>query len=227
MEHEEIIKEFMCLDFWKRWTMALNNMEKTCKEAEQFFKEAAYSGTFLGARMIERYRVKTADEISAKHATTVEAVGKYTEGEKPVAELNSNNKQIKGFLVGEPEVFMELYGDVVGYPEARTRETQFGLSFLRLDRDMEPGVVVTIEPGIYFVPAILEDRKLQDRLGASVDWDRARSWLPFGGIRIEDDVLVTSAGCEVLSSSIPKQLGEIEDLVGTGEMPGRSRSGGV
>lgn len=132
-----------------------------------------------------------------------------------------------GHLIGLDVHDMELYGDVVGYPEARPRETQFGLSFLRLDRDMEPGVVVTIEPGIYFVPAILEDRKLHDRLGTSVDWDRARSWLPFGGIRIEDDVLVTSAGCEVLSSSIPKQLGEIEDLVGTGEMPGRSRSGGV
>ena len=125
-----------------------------------------------------------------------------------------------GHLIGLDVHDMELYGDVVGYPEGRRRDSQFGLSFLRLDREMEPGVVVTVEPGLYFVPAILEDTDLQDRLGDRVDWELARSWLPFGGIRIEDDVLVTEEGHEVLSGFITKEADALESVVGTEEMPG-------
>ena len=124
-----------------------------------------------------------------------------------------------GHLLGLDVHDMELYGDRVGYPVGRDRETQFGLSFLRLDRDMSTGMVVTVEPGFYVVPAILRDVELRTRLGDSVNWDLAESWLGFGGVRIEDDVLVTDVGYEVLSADIPRELCEIEDLVGSGDLP--------
>jgi Xaa-Pro aminopeptidase len=125
-----------------------------------------------------------------------------------------------GHLIGLDVHDMEGYGDRVGYPPGSERSAQFGLSFLRLDRAMEPGMVVTVEPGIYLVPAILNDPELHARFGDSVAWDLARSWLPFGGVRIEDDVLVTELGSEVLSSDIPKDPASIEALVGSRDFPG-------
>ncbi|MEE2830208.1 MAG: aminopeptidase P family protein [Myxococcota bacterium] len=123
-----------------------------------------------------------------------------------------------GHLLGLDVHDMELYGDLAGYAPGRDRDSQFGLNFLRLDRDMEPGIVVTIEPGIYFVPAILDDASLQERLGDQVDWARARSWLPFGGIRIEDNLLVTETGCECLSEMIPRSAAQVEAVIGTRDL---------
>ena len=84
---------------------------------------------------------------------------------------------------------------------------------------MRAGVVVTIEPGIYFVPEVLGGQEIRTRLGDSVNWQEAERWLGFGGIRIEDDVLVTSSGYESLSSAIPSEIAEIESLVGSGLSP--------
>jgi len=124
-----------------------------------------------------------------------------------------------GHLLGLDVHDMELLGDEVGYESGAARSTQFGLSFLRLQRPMRAGVVVTIEPGIYFVPEVIGDDELRSRLGDSVNWGEAESWLGFGGIRIEDDVLVTSEGHDNLSSSIPSEIAEIEALVGSGPSP--------
>lgn len=74
---------------------------------------------------------------------------------------------------------------------------------LRIDLPLEPGFVVTVEPGIYFVPALLGDRELRARHRDAVDWDRAERMLGFGGIRIEDNVLVTDGEPEVLTSDVP------------------------
>jgi len=132
-----------------------------------------------------------------------------------------------GHLIGLDVHDMEGYGDRVGYPLGRERSEQFGLSFLRLDRVMVPGMVVTVEPGIYLVPAILNDPEMRSRFGDSVAWDLARSWLPFGGIRIEDDVLVTGLSAEVLSEDIPKDPDAIEALVGSDDFPGPTALSGV
>ena len=74
---------------------------------------------------------------------------------------------------------------------------------LRMDLPLEAGFVVTIEPGIYFVPALIHGPEFRERHRAAVDWERAEELLDFGGIRIEDNVLVTEDGVEVLTGDVP------------------------
>jgi Xaa-Pro aminopeptidase len=83
------------------------------------------------------------------------------------------------------------------------REPEPGLPRLRADLPLLSGHVVTIEPGIYFVPALLSDPDTRARMRDHVNWDRADGLAGFGGIRIENNVLVTDDGHEVLTSDIP------------------------
>ncbi len=116
---------------------------------------------------------------------------------------------------------LETFGDLILYPGGRTRSTQFGLAYLRMDMDLEPGMVFTIEPGLYFVPAILRSPELRAQFKGQVNFDRAEKFLAmnggrgFGGIRIEDDVLCTAGGAEVLTAAIPKGREEVEKLAGS------------
>ncbi len=111
---------------------------------------------------------------------------------------------------------MESFGDRLHYPQGRTRSTQFGLSFLRMDIDLAVGMTFTIEPGLYFVPAILRNQSFREIFSKTVNFDAAERFLQlndgrgFGGIRIEDDVLCTQSGAEVLTASIPKTVAEVE-----------------
>ncbi len=102
--------------------------------------------------------------------------------------------------------------DVGGWAEGRTRSDRPGLKYLRIDLPLAAGHVVTIEPGIYMIPALLEDPELRHKHHDDVNWARADAMLAFGGIRIEDDVLVTAAGREVLTGAIPKTPAELEAL---------------
>jgi Xaa-Pro aminopeptidase len=124
-----------------------------------------------------------------------------------------------GHLLGLDVHDLEQFGDRVAYASGRSRSDQFGLCYLRLDRELEPGLLVTVEPGFYVAPAILDDPNLRERLKEWVDFDAAQAWVGFGGIRIEDDVLVTSDEPEVLTAAIPKSVSAVESLVGSGPSP--------
>ncbi|MHC4938587.1 MAG: aminopeptidase P N-terminal domain-containing protein [Planctomycetota bacterium] len=94
--------------------------------------------------------------------------------------------------------------DPAGYADGRTRSEHRGLRYLRADLPLEPGMVITVEPGIYFIETLLRDPELRAEFGDSVDWAKAESLLPLGGVRIEDNVHITEDYPEVLTSGIPK-----------------------
>jgi len=104
-----------------------------------------------------------------------------------------------GHLLGLDVHDMEDLGDRPGYPDNRERSHRFGLSYLRLDRPLEAGMVVTIEPGFYQVPSLLRDSPLSRRVGDCVNWSRLAEFADVRGVRIEDDILVTAEGYENLT----------------------------
>lgn len=121
-----------------------------------------------------------------------------------------------GHLLGLDVHDMEDLGDIAGYEESRVRSDRFGLCFLRLDRPLHAGMLVTIEPGFYQVPAILNDPAMREKYQEAVNWDNLAKFADVRGIRIEDDVLVTEVGSEVLTAALPKKPGDIEQLLNQG-----------
>lgn len=119
-----------------------------------------------------------------------------------------------GHLLGLDVHDMEDLGDRAGYAPDRTRSEQFGLSYLRMDRDLLPGMAVTIEPGLYNVPAILADPTLSEVAGDRLNRTKLESYSDVRGIRIEDDVLIIDGGCQVLTAALPKKADKIEQMVG-------------
>ncbi|MCP3136409.1 aminopeptidase P family protein [Pyxidicoccus xibeiensis] len=118
-----------------------------------------------------------------------------------------------GHLMGLDVHDMEDLGDRAGYAPGRTRSQEFGHRYLRLDRDLEPGMAVTIEPGFYQVPGILGDARLTARAGDRLNREVLARYSDVRGIRIEDDVLVTATGHEVLTAAIPKEASDVEAVM--------------
>ena len=118
-----------------------------------------------------------------------------------------------GHMLGQDVHDMEDLGDAVGYSSGTQRASQFGLNFLRLARTLEPGFVITVEPGVYFIPALVERWRLENRHTEFIDYDRVMRLLGLGGVRIEDDLLITSDGARVLGPPIPKAVDEVEALL--------------
>ncbi len=109
---------------------------------------------------------------------------------------------------------MEGFGeDNVGYDDTIKRSDQFGLAFLRFGKTYEPGHVFTIEPGIYFIPALIDQWKAEKKFTEFINYDKVETYKDFGGIRIEDDILVTSDAYRVLGRPIPKTVSEVEEIM--------------
>ncbi|TMQ60144.1 MAG: aminopeptidase P family protein [Candidatus Eisenbacteria bacterium] len=98
--------------------------------------------------------------------------------------------------------------DASGYLPGRVRSDRPGLKNLRTDLPLEPGYVITVEPGLYFIPPLLNDAARRAQHRDAVNWSRVDKLLEFGGIRIEDDVHVTDGPPEVLTAAVPKALPE-------------------
>lgn len=109
-----------------------------------------------------------------------------------------------GHMLGLDAHDMENLGDAVGYAPGTARSSQFGLHALRLHRRLEPGYVVTVEPGCYFIPELIDRWHAERRLEEFICYDQVEKFRNARGIRIEDDVLITLTGSKVLGPGIAK-----------------------
>ncbi|NOZ45881.1 MAG: aminopeptidase P family protein [Chlorobi bacterium] len=120
-----------------------------------------------------------------------------------------------GHMMGLDVHDMEDLGEnYVGYGDGTQRSDQFGLAYLRMARKLEPGHVMTSEPGIYFIPALINTWKNEKKFIDFINYNVLDNYMNFGGIRIEDDVLVTSAGHKIIGNKpIPKTIEDIEKII--------------
>jgi Xaa-Pro aminopeptidase len=122
-----------------------------------------------------------------------------------------------GHMMGMDVHDMEGLGeDYVGYDENTKRATTFGTAYLRLGKELKPGFVLTVEPGIYFIPDLIDQFRKEGKFAGFVNYDKVETYKDFGGIRIEDDILVTETGYRVLGKPIPKTIEEIEAIMAEG-----------
>lgn len=118
-----------------------------------------------------------------------------------------------GHMMGLDVHDMEALGEeYVGYTDAVGRNPEFGWRSLRLAKAVEPGFVITVEPGIYFMPHLIDRWKTERKCERFIDYDRLDTWRHFGGLRVEDDIVVTKDGCRILGPPIPKSIEEVEAL---------------
>lgn len=119
-----------------------------------------------------------------------------------------------GHMLGLDVHDMEDLGEAfVGYDEKTKRSQQFGLAYLRLAKKLEPGHVLTVEPGIYFIPALIDQWRAEKKSTAFINYAEVDKYRKFGGIRIEDNVLVIPRGGRVLGPPIPKEIAAVQMAV--------------
>jgi Xaa-Pro aminopeptidase len=121
-----------------------------------------------------------------------------------------------GHMMGMDVHDMEGLGQIyVGFDEeTRPNLEQFGTNCLRMGRRLQEGFVVTDEPGIYFIPALIDDWKASGHCKEFLNFDKLETYKDFGGIRIEDDLLITKDGCRFLGSKrIPYHPQELETFM--------------
>ena len=119
-----------------------------------------------------------------------------------------------GHMLGLDVHDMEALGeDMVGYDEKIKREAEFGITFLRLGKKLESGFCITVEPGIYFIPELFNQWKKEKKHSNFINYDKFEKYLDFGGIRIEDNILITNDKSENLSDFIIKEVDDIESMM--------------
>ena len=118
-----------------------------------------------------------------------------------------------GHMMGLDVHDMENLGEqYVGYTNEIQQSKDFGFKSLRLGRALEEGMVLTVEPGIYFIPELIELRKSENKYFEFVNYDKLEEYKSFGGIRVEDDFLITQNGSRLLGAKLPTTSMEIEDF---------------
>ncbi len=124
-----------------------------------------------------------------------------------------------GHMIGLDAHDMEDLGEnYVGYDDEIIRSDQFGLAFLRLGRRLHKNFALTVEPGIYFIPALIDKWNSENLFTNFINYNKVEMYRDFGGIRIEDDVIVTDGGCRVLGTPIPQTISEIEETMQAGKL---------
>ena len=119
-----------------------------------------------------------------------------------------------GHMIGLDVHDMEGLGEnFVGYNSEVQRSTQLGLKSLRLAKKLEAGNVLTVEPGCYFIPELIAKYKTEGIFKEFLNYSKLEEYLDFGGIRIEDNILVTENGPQILGSPIPKTIAEVEETM--------------
>jgi Xaa-Pro aminopeptidase len=121
-----------------------------------------------------------------------------------------------GHMLGMDTHDMEDLGEpYVGYTDTLKKELSiFGLKSLRLGRELEPGFVLTVEPGIYIIPELIDRWQAEKKYTDFINYESLNTYRDFGGIRIEDNFLITDTGHYLLGKYLPKTLNEIEGLKG-------------
>ncbi|HKM94869.1 MAG TPA: Xaa-Pro aminopeptidase [Prolixibacteraceae bacterium] len=118
-----------------------------------------------------------------------------------------------GHMMGLDVHDMEDLGELnVGYNSGESKSTLFGLKSLRLAKELKTGHVLTVEPGIYFIPELIKMWKAEKRFDSFINYNAIRPYMNFGGIRIEQDYLITRKGSRLLGRKKPMEISEIEDL---------------
>ena len=122
-----------------------------------------------------------------------------------------------GHMMGLDVHDMEGLGEnYVGYDDKVTRSREFGSAYLRMAKELRPGMVMTVEPGLYFIPTLIDIWKEESKHKDFINYQKLESYRDFGGVRIEDDILITDSGSQVLGRPIPKDVKDIEELMANG-----------
>ncbi len=118
-----------------------------------------------------------------------------------------------GHMMGLDVHDMEGLGeDYVGYTDTIKRNPEFGWRSLRLGKALEPGFVITVEPGLYFIGELIDRWRAEQKNAQFINYDAVEKYRDFGGIRIEDDVLVTEEGSRMLGKPIPRTIEQVEAM---------------
>ena len=118
-----------------------------------------------------------------------------------------------GHMLGLDVHDMEALGEnYIGYSDEVKRSDQFGTAFLRFALTYKPGHVFTVEPGCYFIPELIEKWKAEGKFKDFINYNKIEGYMSIGGIRIEDNVLITEKGHKVLGKPIPKTVKEVESV---------------
>lgn len=116
-----------------------------------------------------------------------------------------------GHLMGLDVHDMENLGEqYVGYA-GQAKSTLFGLKSLRLGRELQPGYVVTVEPGIYFIPELIDLWKSQNKFSEFINYNKVEEYKNFGGTRNEEDILITENGYKILGNPLAKSIEDVEN----------------